>query len=179
MDGMLLQECGTDFCQTPEDKSISSLFGDSDCRFVVANNVTEESGRTQQGGVVALNFPQLAGFTMETGKYPTGLPCWVYTYVGTPGRCLTRIVTAYCPVKLSRSLRRDMQCGWYMVWSQHHQYIRRHRLGTISPHALFERDLIRQLLEWKNTGDEIILFMDVNDHAYKDTFRVDWASEIL
>jgi hypothetical protein len=39
-DGMLLQECSTDFCQTPDAKSIGSLFGDSDCRFVAANNVT-------------------------------------------------------------------------------------------------------------------------------------------
>jgi hypothetical protein len=58
-DGMLLQECGTDFRQTPDAKSIGSLFGDSDCRFVAANNVTEQSGRTQQGGVVALNFPHV------------------------------------------------------------------------------------------------------------------------
>ena len=27
IDGMLLQECGTDFCQTPDAKSIGSLFG--------------------------------------------------------------------------------------------------------------------------------------------------------
>jgi hypothetical protein len=60
-----------------------------------------------------------------------------------------------------------MQRGWYTVWSQHRRYVRRHGLGNISHHALFERDLIRQLLEWKSAGDEIILFMDVNDHAYK------------
>jgi hypothetical protein len=162
-DGMLLQECSTDFCQTPDAKSIGSLFGDSDCRFVAANNVTEESGRTQQSGVAALNFPRLAGFTTETGKDPTGLARWAYTYVGTPGRRRTRIVTAYRPVKPSRSLRRDMQRGWNTVWSQHRRYVRRHGLGNISPHALFERDPIRQLLEWKSAGDEIILIMDVND----------------
>jgi hypothetical protein len=60
-----------------------------------------------------------------------------------------------------------VQRGWYTVWSQHRRYVRHHGLGNIFPHALFERDLIRQLLEWKSAGDEIILFMDVNDHAYK------------
>ena len=72
VDGMLLQECGTDFRQTPESKSICSLFGDNDCRSAAANNVTEDSGRTQHGGVAAMNFPRLAGFTTETGKDPTG-----------------------------------------------------------------------------------------------------------
>jgi hypothetical protein len=56
-----------------------------------------------------------------------------------------------------------MQRGWNTVWSQHCRYVRRHGLGNISPHALFERDPIRQLLEWKSAGDEIILIMDVND----------------
>ena len=65
------------------DQAFDVLLGDSDCRFVTANNVTEESGRSQYGGVAALNFPRLAGFTMETGKDPSGLGRWAYTYVGT------------------------------------------------------------------------------------------------
>ena len=44
VDGMLLQECGTDFRQVPDTKAFASLFGDHDCRSVAANNVTEPSG---------------------------------------------------------------------------------------------------------------------------------------
>lgn len=165
-DGFLLQECGTDFRYLSEDQSFGARFGDSDCRYIAANNITENTGRSQYGGVAALNFPRLAGFTTGTGKDPTGLARWVYTYVGT-GRRRTRIVTAYRPVKPARSLRNGGRRGWHTVWSQHRRYIRKNGLGNISPHALFARDLVRQLLEWKQGGDEIILFMDVNDHAYK------------
>ena len=165
-DGFLLQECGTDFRYLSEDQSFGARFGDSDCRYIAANNITENTGRSQYGGVAALNFPRLAGFTTGTGKDPTGLARWVYTYVGT-GRRRTQIVTAYRPVKPARSLCNGGRRGWHTVWSQHRHYIHKHGLGNISPHALFARDLVRQLLEWKKGGDEIILFMDVNDHAYK------------
>jgi hypothetical protein len=80
-DGFLLQECGTDFCYLSEDQFFGARFGDSDWRFVATNNVTENTGRSQYGGVASLNFPRLAGFTFETGKDPTGLARWVYTYV--------------------------------------------------------------------------------------------------
>ena len=165
-DGLLLQECGTDFRQLAAHQSLDVLLGDSDCRTITANNVTEPSARTQHGGVAALNFPRLAGFTLETGKDKTGLGRWVYTYVGTSTR-KTRIVTAYRPVKPSRSQLKGNQRGWYTVWSQHRRYIRKNGLGNISPRALFSRDLVRQLLTWKDAGDEIILFMDFNDHVYK------------
>eukprot|EP00956_Cyclotella_meneghiniana_P039722 scaffold177943_cov84-Cyclotella_meneghiniana.AAC.1 len=139
-DGLLLQECGTDFHQTSAEQALDVLLGDSDCRFVTANNVTEASARTQHGGVAALNFPRLAGFTLETGKDSTGLGRWAYTYVGTSTR-KTRIITAYRPVKPSRS-------------------------------QIKGRQRVRQLLLWKNAGDEIILFMDVNDHVYRG--RLPW-----
>eukprot|EP00956_Cyclotella_meneghiniana_P020314 scaffold35605_cov41-Cyclotella_meneghiniana.AAC.9 len=164
--GLLLQECGTDFRQLAANQSLDILLGDSDCRMVTANNVTESSARTQHGGVAALNFPRLAGFTLETGKDKNGLGRWVYTYVGTSTR-KTRIVTAYRPVKPSRSQLKGNQRDWYTVWSQHRRYIRKKGLGNISPRALFSRDLVRQLLTWKDAGDEIILFMDVDDHVYK------------
>jgi hypothetical protein len=35
-----------------------------------------------------------------------------------------------------------------------------------SPRQRFTADLVAQLLQWKNNGDEIILFMDLNEHAY-------------
>ena len=165
VDGMLLQECGTDFRQVPEDKSFSALFGDRDCRSIAANNVTEASGRSQFGGVAALAYSRLAGFVLEVGKDPTGLARWVYLYVGT-GERKTRIITAYRPVRPSRSLRRDDVRGWFTVWAQHRRYLRFHGRGHLSPHAAFSEDLVKQLLQWKAAGDEIILFMDVNDNAY-------------
>lgn len=109
-DGMMVQECGTDFRQVSEAQSFGVLFGDMDCRSVAANNVTEDSGRSQYGGVASLAFPRLAGFVRETGKDPTGLARWVYLYVGH-GKRRTRIVTAYRPVRPSRRLCWDAARG--------------------------------------------------------------------
>lgn len=163
-DGMLMQECGTDFRQLPEEKSIATLLGDNDCRVVTANNVTEACGRSQHGGVAAVNFSRLAGFTMEVGKDPTGLGSYAWTYVGTGAR-KTRIVTAYRPVRPSKSVRKDWQRGKFTVWAQHRRYLRKRNI-RMSPRAHFSMRLVNQLIEWKAAGDEIILFMDVNDNAY-------------
>jgi hypothetical protein len=109
-DGLMLQEMGTNFQMLGSDQAFDVLLGDSDCRFVTANNVTEESGRSQYGGVAALNFPRLAGFTMETGKDPSGLGRWAYILMLVP-----LLVTAYRPCKPSRSQRKDHSRGWYTV----------------------------------------------------------------
>jgi hypothetical protein len=69
-------------------------------------------------------------------------------------------------VKPSRRLRRGDIRGWFTVWSHQRRYLRTHGRGHLSPHAAFSEDLTKQLLAWKNAGDEIILFMDVNDNAY-------------
>jgi hypothetical protein len=89
--------------------------------------------------------------------------------VGTGAR-KTRIVTAYRPVKPSKRLIKDKKRGWFTVWAQHRRYLRRNGFGDVSPRTKFELDLIEQLLEWKNAGDEIILFIDINDHAYTGRF---------
>lgn len=107
-DGYLLQDCdgnGTDFWQLSEDQAFDVLFGETDCRYVTANNTTEASAWTQYGGVATINFPRLAGFILEMGKDPTGLARWCYTYVGTAS-WKTRIDTAYRPVKPPHSQRK-------------------------------------------------------------------------
>lgn len=180
-DGYLLQDCdgnGTDFWQLSEDQAFDVLFGETDCRYVTANNTTEASAWTQYGGVATINFPRLAGFILEMGKDPTGLARWCYTYVGTASR-KTQIVTAYRPVKPPHSQRKGKHRGWYTRWAQHRRWIRKNGFGRISPWAKFYQDLLQQLLTWKAAGDEIILFMDVNDHVYNGLFSQRLGQEDL
>lgn len=106
----MMLECGTDFRQLPEEKSLINLLGDNDCRLVHANNTTEASARTQHGGVAMLSYQRLSGFHTTTGRDPTGLGRWVWSIVGTDER-KTVLVTAYRPVKPSSSVRGDRQRG--------------------------------------------------------------------
>ena len=73
VDGSMLVECGTDFRQVPESKSLSSLLGDTHCKVITANNTTEPSGRSQYGGVASIAYPRLAGFVTESKSDPSGL----------------------------------------------------------------------------------------------------------
>lgn len=150
VDGMMIQECGVDFRQVPSHKSLSTLVGGADSRIVCANNVTEPCGRTQYGGVAAISFARLAGFTLSTGKDPTGLGRFAWMQVGTAER-RTRIVTAYRPVKPARSLRSNWQRGKHTVWSQHQRYWKKMH-ETRNPIARFDTDLVSQLIRWKNAG---------------------------
>jgi hypothetical protein len=163
-DGGLLIETGVDFRKLPEEKGLDVLLGDMDCRVTTANNVTEPSGRSQHGGVASILFPRLAGFCLDSGKDPTGLGRYMWTTVGTADR-RTCIVTAYRPVKPSRK-KRTGQRGWYTVWSQHRRYFHCRGISG-SPRQRFASDLVSQLLAWKNSGYEIILFIDLNEHACK------------
>ena len=162
-DAALLVEYGTDFRHLPEDASLQYRLGDIDCRCSAANNVTEPSGRSQYGGTAVFTYQRLSGFYLDSGKDETGLGRWAWILVGTPDR-RTRIVTAYRPVKPPWSILRDRRLGWHKVWNQHRRYFRKKGIAG-SPRELFVTHLVEQLLEWRSQGDEIVLFLDANEHA--------------
>ena len=176
-DAALLIECGTDFRQVPEELQLLNLLGDNDCRILQANNTTEDSARTQHGGVALLSYQRLSGFHVSSGKDPTGLGRWVWTVVGTGDR-KTVIVTAYRPVKPATSARRGGQRGWFTVWSQHSRYFRKLGLSG-SPRERFNLDLLHQLRQWKTSGFEIILFSDLNENVYTGSFAESLADTDL
>ena len=162
-DGILMVECGTDFRHLSADNSLASCLGDSDCYCSTANNVTEPSARSQYGGTAVFAYQRLSGYFMDSGCDSTGLGRWAWVLVGTHGR-RTRVVSAYRPVKPPRSARRDRTKGWHTVWNQQRRFLRKQGISG-SPREVFMADLVEQLLSWREQGDEIVLFMDVNEHA--------------
>ena len=163
-DGALFLECGTDFRQVSSDV-LQERIGDQDCISCTANNVTEQCGRSQQGGTAVFAYPRLSGFIMDKDKDSSGLGRWSWFLLGTPER-RTRLVSAYCPVRPPSAVLRDKRKGHKTVWSQHVRHFRKTgRSG--SPRECFLTDLVDLLLLWRSQGDEIVLFVDTNEHANK------------
>ena len=75
---------------------------------------------------------------------------------------VTRMVVAYhpCPSKVK---------GLKMVYQQQTRYIQSRGLQT-DPVELFDRDLSKQIQEWRKQGEQIVLAMDVNGHPLQNNF---------
>ena len=71
----------------------------------------------------------------------------------------TRVVVAYqpCEKRLNRK--------GFTVFEQHERYFEP-RGDFRSPRTIFLEQLVSQLLLWKASGEEIILFGDFNEHVY-------------
>ena len=56
-----------------------------------------------------------------------------------------------------------------MIYQQQLRYIQVHGINC-SPVELFDRDLAKQIKEWRQSGERIVLVMDVNDHPLNIKF---------
>jgi len=55
------------------------------------------------------------------------------------------------------------------IYQQQPRYIQVHGINC-SPVELFNRDLAKQIKEWRKSGERIVLVMDVNDHPLTSKF---------
>jgi hypothetical protein len=55
------------------------------------------------------------------------------------------------------------------IYQQQLCYIQAHDINC-SPVELFDRDLAKQIKEWRKSGKRIVLVMDVNDHPLTSKF---------
>lgn len=85
----------------------------------------------------------------------------------------TGLVAAYRPCRNSEDKKAERQKKQMMVWAQHSHYFQKQGIFH-SPRMLFTRHLVAQLKQWRATGNEIILFIDVND----DLYQSDLAEEL-
>jgi hypothetical protein len=75
---------------------------------------------------------------------------------------VSRIVVAY------RTCRSKVK-GLRIIYQQQLRYIQAHGINC-SPVELFDRDLAKQIKEWRKSGEWIVLVMDVNDHPLTSKF---------
>ena len=68
----------------------------------------------------------------------------------------TRIITAYNPCKKKKS---------GTTYQQQRRYYITKKKDLTCPRKIFQRDLIKHIITWRESGDRIILFMDHNKHV--------------
>ncbi len=128
---------------------------------MVAHNIHENIGRTQQGGANLLLFGHLTEQLdhNESEKDVSGLGRWsVMTLQGD--RVRTKVVCGYNPCssgKLNSGTTYQQQRRYFITWEK----------DLTCPRKCFHDDLMRQLNKWRQEGDCLIVCMDANEDIYR------------
>jgi hypothetical protein len=135
--------------------------GEATVLSVVAHNVHENIGRTQQGGTSLLLFGNLTEQLDhdESGKDDTGLGRWLVMTLKGAGVC-TRIVCGYNPCgsgKLNRGTTYQQHWRFWVMQRKDLTCLRKH----------FHDDLVAQLIKWHEEGDRLVVCLDANKDIYK------------
>ncbi len=126
---------------------------------VTAHNKTEFSevfGKHQPGGTGLICRHKFLQYAKTLSINPRGLGRWYSWPFSCNPKHVTRIVVAYRPC--ARKTK-----GLKTVYQQHLRYIQSKGLQK-DPVELFNRDLSKQIKEWRDAGDKIVLAADLNGH---------------
>jgi hypothetical protein len=135
--------------------------GEPAVQSVVAHNIHENIGRTQQGGTSLLLFGHLTEQLdhNESGKDVSGLGRWsVMTLQGD--RVCTRVVCGYNPCGSGKP-----HSG--TTYQQQRRYFITQEKDLTCPRKHFHDDLMWQLNKWQQEGDCLIVCMDANEDIYR------------
>ncbi len=128
-------------------------------RSVVAYNVNKHMQRNQHGRCAMMAIGRFSSEVSETGVDPYKLGRWCWMKVRS-GNKTTRIVMAYQPSGSKSSAFVETT-----VREQHEQYFEAR--GDLRPaRTIFFKQLIAQLVIWKQTDSDIILLGDFNENIY-------------
>ena len=136
--------------------------GETEIRTQTGHNKHENIGRQQQGGTSLLLYGSLIDqYNFEdSGKDDTGLGRWVVmTFQGSEG-IVTRIVCGYNPCRSPRKAKRS-------TYQQHRRYFTMVESDQTCPRTRFREDFIKQLEQWREAGDRLIVCMDANENIYR------------
>jgi hypothetical protein len=130
------------------------------CTVVGAHNVHKAkiAGKVQEGGMGSICFGKSVGYIRKTGKDDEGLGRWSWILLRGNNKHQTRIISAYNPCK-----NKNVNSG--TTYQQQRRYFITRKKDLTCPLTLFQRNLIKQIKTWRESGDKIILFMDHNEHV--------------
>jgi hypothetical protein len=142
-------------------------------RSITAHNTQEEDelfSQHQPGGTGMVCRSEFVQYTQKVSVDPRGLGRWCsWQFFGNPNR-VSRIVVAY---KTCRAKPKGLRT----IYQQQLRYIQAHGINC-SPVELFARDLVKQIKEWRKSGERIVLVMDVNDHPQTSKFYQQLRQEL-
>ena len=81
------------------------------------------------------------------------------TFQGSEG-IVTRIVCGYNPCRSPRKAKRS-------TYQQHRRYFTMVESDQTCPRTRFREDFIKQLEQWREAGDRLIVCMDANENIYR------------
>ena len=128
---------------------------EAETRTQTGHNRHENVGLMQQGGTSLLLYGQLIdqyGFE-DSGKDDTGLGRWVVMVFRGSDGIVTRIVCGCNPCKTQHKARRS-------TYQQHRRYYITKVKDETRPRRRFHDDLVKQLTQWREQGDRLIVCMD-------------------
>ena len=169
-------ETQTNWYQVPDGHHFSDLIGMGEDRKCIAAHNVHNKTRCQPGGTVIATYGMWTTYA-TTGKDETGLARWTWIVFDCE-TTVRRFVSGYRPKKPS-SLKRigiDIKEG-VKVWEQHTRFYRERDYHNVDPHFNFDNDLLALLRLWRKNGEDVMLMIDVNDHAYTSRFARALADE--
>ena len=122
---------------------------------IASHNKHELLGKRQQGGVFTGVMGSLTNTVVATGSDSTGLGRWNWIELKGGPRS-TFIITAYQSVKSRRTVN--------TVYLQRERYFKQHG-ETKCSRLLFIDHLVAFIRELRDSGHEVILAADVNEHS--------------
>ena len=106
------------------------------------------------GGTGIFAFGQAKDRSREAGSDFRGLGRWTWIRVHGKAGFSIRFVSAYRPVPATDAPR--------SVWSQHRTYLDDHDIDD-NPRSLFISDLLQEIEVWKQSGDHLVIGVDMNE----------------
>jgi hypothetical protein len=153
-------ETQVDWRQATDEQQFKNIIGvGMENRSVVVYNINKQTQQNQHGGCAMMAMGRFSSEVSETRVDPYKLRRWCWMKVGS-GDKTTRIVMAYQPLGSNSSASARTT-----VREQHEQYFEDR--GDLHPaRTIFFKQLIAQLVIWKQTDSDIILLGDFNENAY-------------
>ena len=117
----------------------------------------------QPGGCMTLSLGPASHRIGSKGEDKSKLGRWSWTRYRGVNNISLRIITAYRPCQ-------HHGAGPSTVHSQHQRYLDNNN-DQRSPRDAMLEDLLRDIVTWKNEGDQIILLMDCNEDIRNTRFK--------
>jgi hypothetical protein len=99
-------------------------------------------------------------YAMGAGGDKTGLGRWRWAKIRGKGGIVFRYVSVYCPC--------DNRGSKIAVWSQHKTYLQNQN-DDRDPRTAFLKDLKKEIQAWKEEGDQILVYGDLNHDVSSQT----------
>jgi hypothetical protein len=126
------------------------------CSHTAHNKHKHGIAHYQPGGTATLVCKELARYAKQKGDDFRSLGRWCSTLLYMDKNYCLRIVSAY-------NVGRQVPQGDSTIFQQQLRYIQNHQLST-TPRRLFMIDFLAMLQVWRQQGDRLLIFMDMNEH---------------